>query len=163
MAIDFTSIPVIDLGEAEDHALRPQVLEELRHVLLNVGFLYVRNHGIPGEVIHDLVTTLPVLFSLNEQEKNEVALCNSPHFLGYSGTGSETTAGKTDGREQFEFATELTNDWVEGQPLAERLKGPNQARRSAAISKKSFLVDSLVSGHRSTQLFAQLSKLISHL
>jgi isopenicillin N synthase-like dioxygenase len=133
MTVDFTSIPVIDLGKAQDPATKPLVLEELRHVLLNVGFLYIRNHGVSEEVIQDLVTALPALFALNEQEKNEVALYNSPHFLGYSGAGSETTAGKTDGREQFEFATELTDDWVEGQPLAERLKGPNQARCITSI------------------------------
>ena len=133
MTVDFTSIPIIDLGEAENAATRPRVLEELRNVLLNVGFLYVRNHGVSEEVIRDLVTALPALFDLNEKEKNEVALYNSPHFLGYSGTGSETTAGKTDGREQFEFATELTCDWSEGQSLAERLKGPNQACCSTLI------------------------------
>jgi isopenicillin N synthase-like dioxygenase len=133
MTVDFTSIPIIDLGEAEDPAIRPRVLEERRHVLLNVGFLYVRNHRVSKKVIQDLVTALAVLFRLNEQEKDEVALCNSPHFLGYSGTGSETTAGRTDGREQFEFATELRDDWVEGQPLAERLKGPNQARCSTSV------------------------------
>jgi isopenicillin N synthase-like dioxygenase len=139
MTVDFTSIPVIDLGKAEDAATRPRVLEELQHVLLNVGFLYVRNHGVSEEVIQDLVTALPVLFNLDVRDKKEVALSNSPHFLGHSGTGSETTAGKTDGREQFEFATELTDDWAEGQPLAERLKGPNQARCSTSIIRSQIL------------------------
>lgn len=127
MTVDFTSIPVIDLNEANDPATKDRVIRDLRHVLLNVGFLYIRNHGISEKAIHDLVETLPFLFNLSEDEKQEVALHNSPHFLGYSGTGTETTAGKTDGREQFEFATELEDDWFEGRPLAERLRGPNQA------------------------------------
>jgi isopenicillin N synthase-like dioxygenase len=55
-----------------------------------------------------------------------VALHNSPHFLGYSQIGSETTAGVQDQREQFEFATELPNTWSEGKPRYELLKGPNQ-------------------------------------
>lgn len=128
MSTDFASIPVIDLDDASNPATRGRVVEQLRHVLLNVGFLYIRNHGVPENIIHNLVDALPVLFNLTDKEKSEVAIHNSPHFLGYSGTGSETTAGKADGREQFEFATELMIDWSEGLPLAERLKGPNQVR-----------------------------------
>lgn len=127
MSVGFTSIPTIDLEEATSPEGRPRVLQGLRHALLNVGFLYVRNHGVPEKTIRDLVGALPVLFNLTQEEKEVVALHNSPHFLGYSGTGAEMTAGKLDGREQFEFATELEDDWVEGKPLAERLKGPNQA------------------------------------
>jgi isopenicillin N synthase-like dioxygenase len=128
MSTDFASIPVIDLDDASNPATRGRVVEQLRHVLLNVGFLYIRNHGVPENIIHNLVDVLPVLFNLTDKEKSEVAIHNSPHFLGYSGTGSETTAGKADGREQFEFATELMIDWSEGLPLAEKLKGPNQVR-----------------------------------
>jgi isopenicillin N synthase-like dioxygenase len=123
---DFTSIPVIDLAKADISDARIKLLTDLRHAVTNVGFLYVKNHGVSNIVVESLVNALPLLFSLSEQEKEYVALKKSPHFLGYSGTGSETTAGKIDQREQFEFATELVDDWEQGQPLAERLKGPNQ-------------------------------------
>lgn len=126
MPTEFTSIPTIDLDEVKDPAKRPRVLEELRHVLLNVGFLYIRNHGVSEQTIQDLVDALPVFFNLTKEEKGEIGLLNSPHFLGYSGIGAETTAGKVDVRQQFEFATELEDTWFEGRPLAERLKGPNQ-------------------------------------
>jgi isopenicillin N synthase-like dioxygenase len=123
---DFVSIPVIDLSKASNHDTRSELLSDLRCALIHVGFLYISNHGISESTISELVDALPRLFSLSEQEKKEVALDKSPHFLGYSGTGSEKTAGKTDAREQFEFATALATDWREGQPLAERLRGPNQ-------------------------------------
>jgi isopenicillin N synthase-like dioxygenase len=123
---DFTSIPIIDLAKADISDTRIKLLTDLRHAVTNVGFLYVTNHGVSNIVVESLVNALPLLFSLSEQEKEHVALKKSPHFLGYSGTGSETTAGKIDQREQFEFATELVDDWKQGQPLAERLKGPNQ-------------------------------------
>lgn len=123
---DFTTIPVIDLAKAKDTKLRPKLLSDLRYAITNVGFLYVSNHGIDSAVIQDLIDALPRLFGLSEEEKNEVALIKSPHFLGYSGAGAEKTAGKIDQREQFEFATELLDDWREGKPLYERLKGPNQ-------------------------------------
>ncbi|KAI1270883.1 putative hyoscyamine 6-dioxygenase [Xylaria sp. FL0933] len=126
MTTIFESIPTIDLSLANHPDTRPALLEDLRHALIDVGFLYVSNHGVPSPVISDLVDALPALFSLDEEAKRAVALENSPHFLGYSGVGSENTGGAIDLREQFEFATELSATWREGLPLYERLRGPNQ-------------------------------------
>jgi hypothetical protein len=111
----------IDLS-LSDH---DQLLSDLRYALTEVGFLYIENHGVPTSLISDLKNALPRLFSISLESKAEVALENSPHFLGYSGDGAETTAGKSDRREQFEFATELDATWKEGLPLRERLRGPN--------------------------------------
>lgn len=134
---NFISVPLIDLSKAATPASKGELLVELRHALTSVGFLYISNHGVPEIVIQSLVDALPSLFNLSVEEKNSVALSNSPHFLGYSDTGAETTAGKVDTREQFEFATELEDDWNEGKPLAERLKGPNQVRMIICCVSKS--------------------------
>ncbi|OLN83724.1 putative 2-oxoglutarate-dependent dioxygenase DIN11-like protein 2 [Colletotrichum chlorophyti] len=124
--VSFTEIPTIDLSLASSPATEPVLLSRLRHALVNVGFLYVVNHGVPEKTVSDVVDALPRLFALPAEAKNEIALSNSPHFLGYSGDGSEMTAGKYDRREQVEFATELEDGWREGLPLRERLRGPNQ-------------------------------------
>ncbi|OTA99786.1 hypothetical protein M426DRAFT_252107 [Hypoxylon sp. CI-4A] len=126
MATSFKEIPIIDLSQANDESTKPNLLSSLRSALTEVGFLYVSNHGVPTTVTNGLVNALPTLFELEEEVKKSVALENSPHFLGYSGVGSENTGGKTDRREQFEFATELTPTWHPGLPLHERLRGPNQ-------------------------------------
>ncbi|TGJ87496.1 hypothetical protein E0Z10_g1322 [Xylaria hypoxylon] len=126
MTTSFDAIPTIDLSLANHPETLPQLLEDLRHAIVGVGFLYISNHGVPSPVISDLVSALPELFSLSEETKREVALENSPHFLGYSGVGSENTGGAVDLREQFEFATELAATWREGSPLYEHLRGPNQ-------------------------------------
>ncbi|KAI1826437.1 2OG-Fe(II) oxygenase superfamily protein [Xylaria intraflava] len=126
MTTSFEAIPTIDLSLADDPGALPQLLKDLRHALVDIGFLYVLNHKVPSSVVSDLVSALPELFHLGEEVKSTVALENSPHFLGYSGVGSENTGGKVDLREQFEFATELTATWHEGLPLYERLRGPNQ-------------------------------------
>lgn len=123
---DFDSVPTIDLALASRPATRAQLLRDLHHAITSVGFLYVKNHGVPAHVIVALRDLLPQLFGLPQSEKDEVALENSPHFLGYSNVGSETTAGRTDLREQFEFATELDDVWTPAQPMCERLRGPNQ-------------------------------------
>lgn len=125
---NFTSIPRLDLSA--DEAI---LLPKLRDALVNVGFLYVENHGVPSSVVSDIQSALPKLFALDPSSKAEVALSNSPHFLGYSGEGSETTAGQVDQREQFEFANELTATWEPGRPLSERLRGPNPVSRSSNL------------------------------
>ncbi|KAJ5575874.1 Oxoglutarate/iron-dependent dioxygenase [Penicillium sp. DV-2018c] len=126
MTSNFKSIPVIDLSLAKSPATRPKLLQELHHALTTIGFMYIKNHDVPREIITNLKQALPKLFALDATEKDKVALHNSPHFLGYSQVGSETTAGAKDKREQFEFATELPDSWRDGLPLYERLKGPNQ-------------------------------------
>ncbi|KAK2060499.1 2OG-Fe(II) oxygenase [Colletotrichum caudatum] len=122
----FTAIPIIDLSLADDPASEAGLLERLRHALVHVGFLYVVNHGVPEETVSAVTEALPRLFALPAAAKEEVALANSPHFLGYSGDGAEMTAGAADRREQVEFATELVDGWRPGLPLRERLRGPNQ-------------------------------------
>jgi isopenicillin N synthase-like dioxygenase len=124
----FTSIPILDLSLATSPDTRPKLLRQLHHALVSVGFLYVTNHGVPENTINDLISILPQFFGLPHVDKQEIALCNSPHFLGYSQVGAEMTAGKKDRREQVEFATELEAKYIEGvgMPLYERLIGPNQ-------------------------------------
>ena len=77
------------------------------------------------ETVNAIRDALPALFALPPVAKAECALSGSPHFLGYSADGSETTAGRADRREQFEFANELPATWEPGAPLSERLRGPN--------------------------------------
>ncbi|KAH0840477.1 putative hyoscyamine 6-dioxygenase [Fonsecaea pedrosoi] len=122
------SIPTIDLRKAGDPTTRPELLQDLRHALFEVGFLYLSGHGIRESIVQDLVDALPRLFALPDAVKDSVALVNSPHFLGYSKFGSEVTARVKDQREQFEFANELPDRYsvVSPQPLYIRLQGPNQ-------------------------------------
>ncbi|KAK5044572.1 hypothetical protein LTR84_010696 [Exophiala bonariae] len=129
------SIPTIDLSLAADATTRPDVVQKLRHALLEVGFLYLTNHSVEESTIQDLIDILPTLFALPDRVKESVALVQSPHFLGYSRFGAETTAKVQDEREQFEFANELLDRYGDGSgaggmtrklPLYVRLQGPNQ-------------------------------------
>ncbi|KAG5772204.1 hypothetical protein H9Q73_012588 [Fusarium xylarioides] len=117
---DFTQIPIIDISSPT-----PQTLSSLRTALTDIGFLYISNHSVPTSTITSLINILPDLFALSPEAKQEIALENSPHFLGYSTAGTETTAGKTDLREQVELATELEIA-PDDAPLYDGLRGPNQ-------------------------------------
>lgn len=134
--MSFSEIPTLDLAWADDAARRPDLLAQLRHALVDVGFLYVAHHGVPDQIVDDMINVLPALFSLSDAAKEAINLHNSPHFLGYSATGTETTAGQADRREQVEFATELTANWApdNGLPVYERLRGPNQWPERGAVT-----------------------------
>jgi isopenicillin N synthase-like dioxygenase len=105
------SIPVLDLSLASNPDAKPALLKQLHAALFDVGFLYVINHDIPVQTISRLANMLPALFSLPAEQKAHLSKLNSPHFLGYSGFAEETTLGKQDLREQFDFATELPAIW----------------------------------------------------
>ncbi|EXJ70086.1 uncharacterized protein A1O5_07159 [Cladophialophora psammophila CBS 110553] len=147
------SIPTIDFHKADDATTRPQLLQDLRHALSEVGFLYLSNHGIGESIVQDLVDALPRLFALPDPVKESVALVNSPHFLGYSKFGSEITARVRDQREQFEFANELPDRYgfvvsagtdSPSPPLYTRLQGPNQWPNFSEVPRFREIVESYV-------------------
>lgn len=107
MAGSGTGIPLLDLSWAHDASKKAELLEQLRSALFDIGFLYITNHGVEQASIDGLTDMLPALFDLPLDQKAEMSKLNSPHFLGYSGFAEETTLGKQDLREQFDFATEL--------------------------------------------------------
>jgi len=134
-------LPVLDLSLAngEHHDV---LLRQLRTALFDIGFLYIKNHGVPQETISRLVSLLPPLFAQPPKVKASLSKRNSPHFLGYSGYAEETTLGLKDLREQFDLATELPVIWKQAPNshdgngvqntkrdltrLYWRLRGPNQ-------------------------------------
>lgn len=124
----FEEIPILDFDELATS--RTKFLAQLHHAIVNVGFLYAKNFGLPSTTIKSLTDLLPSLFALPKTEKAAIELESSPHFLGYSAVGSETTAGRSDIREQFEFGhtqspTRQSSDAATS-PLYENLIGPNQ-------------------------------------
>ncbi|KAI1619496.1 naringenin 3-dioxygenase [Exophiala viscosa] len=140
------AIPTIDLSRATDQTRSPQLLKDVRHALVDVGFLYLSNHGIEESTIDDLVKMLPVLFALPEDVKESAALRQSPHFLGFSKFGTEITARVQDQREQFELANELEDKYskASGLPLYTRLQGPNQWLKADALPEFREIVESYI-------------------
>ncbi|KAL8732796.1 MAG: hypothetical protein Q9181_003834 [Wetmoreana brouardii] len=103
--MSFDSIPVLDLSLARNAETKPAFLESLRHALLEVGFLYIKNTGIEDELIEDVITQGKAFFDLPDEKKLEVQMKNAPSFLGYNKLGNEITAFKTDWREQIDLST----------------------------------------------------------
>ncbi|KIJ50464.1 hypothetical protein M422DRAFT_245749 [Sphaerobolus stellatus SS14] len=117
----FTSVPVLDYSLVKTD--KQKFLIQLRHALVYVGFLYLSNHTFPQELVDSLISYVPRLFALPQEEKDSIAMRNSQHFLGYNRFGSEFTKGATDLREQFDFASQHKNRWTPGAPEYLRLWG----------------------------------------
>ncbi|KDQ17215.1 hypothetical protein BOTBODRAFT_648452 [Botryobasidium botryosum FD-172 SS1] len=122
---NFSAVPVLDFTLL-DRGKKDQFIAELRHAVVNVGFLYLANPPVSKELIDSVVDYAPKLFALPQEAKDKLVMRNSPHFLGYNRLGSEFTKGAQDQREQFDIATEYENRWTPGQPDYLRLWGPSQ-------------------------------------
>ena len=123
---DFSSVPVLDYSLLSSAETRSKFIEQLRHALVNVGFLYLSNHTVSSELTSSLIQYIPKLFALPQEEKEKIKMANSEHFLGYSKLGAELTKGAVDYREQFDFATRHDSRWKPGDPDYYRLWGSPQ-------------------------------------
>ena len=67
--MSFSTIPILDLSLAKDPSTKAQFLDELRHALLEVGFLYLKNVGIPEELTQAVIEEGVAFFDLPMEEK----------------------------------------------------------------------------------------------
>ena len=67
--MSFSAIPLLDLSLAKDPNTKPKFLEELRHALLEVGFLYLKNVGIPDDLTQAVINEGVAFFDLPMEEK----------------------------------------------------------------------------------------------
>ncbi|RJE20447.1 Oxidoreductase, 2OG-FeII oxygenase family [Aspergillus sclerotialis] len=123
--MSFSSIPIIDFRQLQDPATKDEALAKLRDAIFVVGFLYLTNHGLES-LTQKTHQKLPELFVLPTDVKEKCNMINSPSFLGYTRLGAETTASKTDLREQYDFGTPGMKVWNKSEPYWERLEGENQ-------------------------------------
>lgn len=98
----FTSVPVLDYAESLSPSTRPAFLKALKAAIVNVGFFYLKNTGVPDKVQSNFTEQSIALFNLPLEKKLEIEMVNSKHFLGYARLGQEVTALKNDYREQFD-------------------------------------------------------------
>ncbi|CAH0056652.1 unnamed protein product [Clonostachys solani] len=130
--MSFTSVPILDLSQANDPATKPEFLTQLRHALLEVGFLYLKNIGEAEELFQDVISLGKSFFDIPQEEKLRIEMKNARSFLGYSQLSAEITAGEIDHREQLDLATEHALP-TEGSPRHHNLHGPNQWPAEEAI------------------------------
>jgi len=83
----FSSIPILSLAQARDPTTKPAFLSDLRSALLNVGFLYLSDTGLPPELIKKVCEQTFAFFDENAlplEEKERIEMKNEKSFLGWS-------------------------------------------------------------------------------
>jgi isopenicillin N synthase-like dioxygenase len=113
-------IPIIDLAPifSDDVAGRKEVAAQIRVAAVNMGFFYVKNHGIPEGTIQKCKQQCEAFFKQSHEKKDLAAQRYSKFFNGYSAARSTfiSPSESLDIRESFAFRYE---PYMEGKDLAE--------------------------------------------
>jgi hypothetical protein len=80
----FQSIPTIDISNI-DGSLdeRRAIAEQVRQACMNVGFFYVKNHGIAEHVLDEAFGLLKRFFDLPKETKMTAHVQKNPAIRGY--------------------------------------------------------------------------------
>lgn len=101
------TIPVVDLAEftSGDVVLKQKFVNELGRAYEEVGFVAVKNHGVPDYLIADLYKYVQQFFSLPLEKKREYEIPDLAGQRGYTSFGKEHAKGSDapDLKEFFQY------------------------------------------------------------
>ncbi|KAL2817909.1 2OG-Fe(II) oxygenase superfamily protein [Aspergillus cavernicola] len=106
-------IPIIDLTPIDgDLDARKQIASKIRAAAENTGFFYIKNHGIPEELIQRALHQAQSFFNQSAEEKEKVSHSKSKHNDGYHGVGTTQINNKEsrDQKETFSVRYNPQND-----------------------------------------------------
>ncbi|KAL4866127.1 hypothetical protein BDV12DRAFT_138480 [Aspergillus spectabilis] len=106
-------IPVIDLAPIDGgFEERKQIATKVRAAAENTGFFYIKNHGIPQELIDRALQTAQAFFNQPIEQKEQVSHSKSKHNDGYHGVGTTQINNKEsrDQKETFSVRYNPLND-----------------------------------------------------
>ena len=75
--MDFSEIPVIDMHLLCQGKDDPETIEKLYKACADVGFLYVKNHGVEKSLVDDLLCQAKLFFTQAESEKQKIKIDQS--------------------------------------------------------------------------------------
>ena len=120
------NIPVVDLnhfinGNNEE---KVQFAASLGRAFEEVGFVSVKNHGIPEELINSLYATVKSFFSLPESDKRLYEIPGLAGQRGYTSFGKEHAKGSDapDLKEFFQYGQIIEEGVVSPEPYPDNVK-----------------------------------------
>ena len=122
------NIPVVDLhhfinGSKEE---KVQCASTLGKAFEEVGFVSVKNHGIPDDLINNLYATVKEFFSLSEPEKRSYEIAGLAGQRGYTSFGKEHAKGSD--------APDLKEFFQYGQIIEEGVDSPEPYPNNVMVS-----------------------------
>lgn len=110
----FHEIPLIDLAPmaGSDPMAKRQTAAAVRKACIDVGFFYIRNHGVPQAVIDNMFAQGPRFFSQPLDQKLKFHVKNSTNNSGYTPLLEENTdpSARGDLHEAYDVGLELAPD-----------------------------------------------------
>jgi isopenicillin N synthase-like dioxygenase len=126
-AIAPTAIPIIDIASLHEGTASGarDIARQLLEAAETVGFFYIRNHGIPRDLIARTDAIARRFFALPLEEKQKVKV--APWHRGYIKVGEAKMydTAKIDLKESFIWGGEVAADGAETKGES-KLRGPNQ-------------------------------------
>lgn len=111
--LDFDKIPVIDIGAmlGDDEQAKKATAKQIRDAAVNVGFFYVKNHGVSEDVIEAAHETATRFYDLPTDIKCQYDVKKTKRHKGYVPVGG-LSADPTivDLQEGYEVGLELSED-----------------------------------------------------
>jgi isopenicillin N synthase-like dioxygenase len=108
------NIPVVDLSEflSGDKRRKEKFVQELGKAYEDVGFVAVKNHGIPDDLIADLYKFVQKFFAMDREKKLEYEKKELAGQRGYTSFGREHAKGfdAPDLKEFFQFGQTVTDN-----------------------------------------------------
>ena len=85
------AIPSVDLADflSGNHLRKAAFVQELGHAYEKIGFVAVKNHGVPEELIADLYRNVQEFFSLPSEQKKKYEIYGLAGQRGYTSFGKE--------------------------------------------------------------------------
>lgn len=129
----FSEIPIIDVAALIDGSDPMKVADEIGYVCENVGFLYIKNHGVDTQLIKDAYAQAEAFFNLPLEQKQQLNIINSGQTLrGYIPMYGENVDPENtrDFKECFDFGL--------NEATVSPFFGPNQMPENPAAFKETF-------------------------
>jgi isopenicillin N synthase-like dioxygenase len=120
---DFRSIPVIDISDLHAGNFTAEIGKALHETSQQLGFIYVKGHGIPANVIDKARDSAYRFFRSDTKQKSTIAI--SPKHRGWLSPGDAKMQDhlKPDLKESFVWGYQDSNGIA---PSDHPLRGPNQ-------------------------------------
>ncbi|MCV2502606.1 MAG: isopenicillin N synthase family oxygenase [Neisseriaceae bacterium] len=123
--ISSNELPILNFSDLYNPLLRENFYQNLRILSREIGFFYLIGHGIEPERFEEIQTIGQQFFDLPYEEKEKIAMHQSPNFRGYTHALEEITYHAQDNREQIDIGADLEaldlpenslDDFVTGTP-----------------------------------------------
>ena len=89
--LDFSEIPILDIGPLVKGEDDPSLIDSLYKACADVGFFYVRNHGVPSGLIESVRRAAEPFFESSMEEKMKVVV--DQRIRGFYAANRSTSVG----------------------------------------------------------------------